>query len=338
MRAVIIRDPEERTPLAHEPVPVPRPRPGQVLVHVLATTVISSELASRSGVSTASLPLVLGNDFVGIVVEAPSAPGLVGSRVVGAYGGYGYTRDGAWADFLVAEEADVFPVETTLDTVSLAAMRSLGPLSGKNLLIRGGTSGVGLAAATLAVDAGARVIATTRDPAKATRLSDLGVADVIIDGDDLAARVREVVPGGVDLALELLGVASLPETLRCAADFGIVCLTGLLRDQTNSIRSGVREDRAVPMFPHPMEMIPPTIRLTVGGVDGTARTPGLVQQWVSGIESGRYRMPVDSVFTLDQMPEAHRRRADPTTFGKIVVLVGEDAPPPATRNRTARDH
>jgi NADPH2:quinone reductase len=339
MRAVIIRDPEERTPLAHEPVPVPRPRPGQVLVHVLATTVISSELASRSGVSTASLPLVLGNDFVGIVVEAPSAPGLVGSRVVGAYGGYGYTRDGAWADFLVAEEADVFPVETTLDTVSLAAMpgsftaasgalRSLGPLSGKNLLIRGGTSGVGLAAATLAMDAGARVIATTRDPAKATRLHDLGVSDVIIDGDDLAARVREVVPGGVDLALELLGVASLPETLQCAAEFGVVCLTGLLRDQTNSIRSGVREDRAVPMFPHPMEMIPPTIRLTVGGVDGTARTPALVQQWVNGIESGRYRMPVDSVFTLDEMAEAHRRRADPTTFGKIVVLVGEDAPPP----------
>jgi NADPH2:quinone reductase len=349
MRAVIVRDPDEGTPLAHEPVPVPQPRPGQVLVHVMATTVISSELASRSGVSTASLPLVLGNDFVGIVVEAPSAPGLVGSRVVGAYGGYGYTRDGAWADFLVADEADVFPVVTTLDTVALAAMpgsftaasgalRSLGPLRGKSLLIRGGTSGVGLAATTLAVDAGARVIATTRDPAKATRLRDLGVSDVIIDAEDLAPRVREVVPGGVDLALELLGVASLPETLRCAADFGVVCLTGLLRDQTNSIRSGVREDRAVPMFPHPMEMIPPTIRLTVGGVDGTARTPGLVQQWVSGIESGRYRMPVDSVFTLDQMPEAHRRRADPTTFGKIVVLVGEDAPPPATRNRTARDH
>lgn len=349
MRAVIVRESGDATPLAHELVPVPLPQRGQVLVRVLATTVISSELASRSGVSTAALPLVLGNDFVGIVVEAPSAPHLLGSRVVGAYGGYGYTRDGAWADFIIVDEADVFPVTTTLDTVALAAMpgsftaasgalRSLGPLSGRSLLIRGGTSGVGLAAATLAIDAGARVIATTRDHTKVSRLHDVGIADVIVDGEDLATRVRDLVPGGVDRAIEMLGVASLPETLRCVADFGIVCLTGLLRDQTDSIRRGVREDRAVPMFPHPMEMIPPTVRLTVGGVDGTARTPALMQQWVSGIESGRYRMPIDSVFSLDQMAEAHRRRADPATFGKIVVLVGADIPePPTTAPRTTTE-
>jgi NADPH2:quinone reductase len=337
MRAVIVRNPGETTSLAHECVPVPQPHAGQVLVRVLATTVISSELASRNGVSTASLPLILGNDFVGIVEEAPSAPALLGSRVVGAYGGYGYTRDGAWADYIVAEEADVFPVVTALDTVSLAAMpgsftaasgalRSLGALAGRSLLIRGGTSGVGLAAATLAVDAGAHVLATTRDPAKASGLRALGVAEVVVDDGDLVSRVRTLVPGGVELALELLGVASLAETMRCAAEFGVVCLTGLLRDQTNSIRSGLREDRTVAAFPHPMEMIPPTVRLTVGGVDGTARTPALVQQWATGIESGRYTMPVDSVFTLDEMADAHRRRADPTTFGKIVILVGETLP------------
>jgi NADPH2:quinone reductase len=79
-----------------------------------------------------------------------------------------------------------------------------------------------------------------------------------------------------------------------------------------------------------MELVPPTVRLTVGGVDGTARTPALMREWVAGLESGRFRMPVDSVFTLDQMSQAHARRADPATFGKIVVLVGDDpSPPPA---------
>lgn len=342
MRAVIVRHPGDTSALTHELVPVPRPHDGQVLVHVMATTVISSEIATRSGVSTAHLPLILGNDFVGVVVEATTAPGLLGARVVGAYRGFGYTRDGAWADYLVADEGDVFPVDTTLDTVSLASMpgsftaasgglRSLGPLAGKTLLIRGGTSGVGLAAATIALDAGARVISTTRNPAKVASLHAHGVRDVIIDGEGLSSRVQDLIPGGVDLALDLLGVDSLFETLRCVTEFGTACLTGLLRDQTNSIRSGVREDRSVPSFPHPMELIPPTVRLTVGGVDGTARTPALVQEWASAIESGRYRMPVDSVFTLDQMAEAHERRADPAAFGKIVVLVGET---PATPTPT----
>jgi NADPH2:quinone reductase len=342
MRAVVVRQRADAAGLRPEQVPVPTPGSGQVLVRVLATTVISSEIASREGVSTAALPLVLGNDFVGVVVEAPTSPGLLGSRVIGAYGGYGYTRDGAWADYVVVDEPDAYPVQTVLDVATLAAMpgsftaasgalRSLGPLDGKRLLVRGGTSGVGLAAATLAIDAGAHVIATTRDPDKREKLLALGIHEVIVDDGDLVTKVRQAHPGGVDAALDLLGVESLRETLRCVHEFGLVCLTGLLRDQTNSIKTGEREDRALPRFPHPMELIPPTIRLTVGGVDGTARTPELVRRWVTGLETGRYRMPVDSVFTLEQMQQAHLRRADPASFGKVVVLVGH----PPTRTTIA---
>ncbi|SDL32207.1 NADPH:quinone reductase [Nocardioides sp. YR527] len=335
MRAVLVREPGAPTTLAPEMVPVPVPAPGQLLVRVEATTVISSELASRAGVSTARLPLVLGNDFVGVVVEAPSAPTLVGNRVLGAYGGYGYTRDGAWAEYVVVDEVDAFPVRTDVSAVSIASvagsftaasgsLRSLGNLAGRTLLVRGGTSGVGLAVITLARDAGARILATTRDSTKVEALREHGADDVILDDDRLSERVREVVPGRADLAVELLGVAALPETLRCVHEYGVVCLTGLLRDQTNSIRTGVREDRSAPAFPHPMELIPPTVRLTVGGVDGTARTPELVRGWVDGLATGRYRMPVDSVFDLDDMAAAHERRGDPRAFGKVVISVSRD--------------
>lgn len=341
MRAVVVREAGDAGSLSWEKVPVPHPGAGQLLVRVLTTTVISSEIASREGVSTANLPLILGNDFVGIVAEAPTAPDLVGRRVIGAYGGYGYTRNGAWADYLIVDEADAFAVESDLDSVTLAsvpgsftaasgALRSLGELAGRTLLIRGGSSGVGLAAATLAIDAGATVIATTRDSRKAERMRDHGIHHVIIDDGDLAERVRAIVPGGVDLAIDMLGTASLAETLTCVCDFGLACLTGLLRDQANSISSGQREDRSVPHFPHPMELIPPTKRLTVGGVDGTARTPELMQLWVDGLASGRYRMPIDSVFSLDEIQDAHRRRADPAAFGKIIVLVSDVDAPPST--------
>ncbi|MCJ1688334.1 zinc-binding dehydrogenase [Rathayibacter sp. VKM Ac-2927] len=341
MRAVVVREKPTVGSPVWERVPRPVAGIGTVLVRVLATTVISSEIASRAGVSTAKLPLVLGNDFVGVVEEAPTSAELIGRRVVGAYGGYGYTRDGAWADYIVADEADVFPVETSLDPIALAAMpgsftaasgslRSLGELDGRTLFIHGGTSGVGLAAATLAIDAGARVIASTRDPAKADRLREHGVHDVVLDDDDLVANVHAAVPGGADLAIELIGVATLSATLRCVHQYGIVCLTGLLQDQANSIRSGVKEDRSVPSFPHPLELIPPTVRLTAGGVHGTARTPELMREWVAGLESGRYRMPIDSVFSLDDIAAAQERRADPAAFGKIVVLVDDGTLPSPT--------
>ncbi|MBM7470766.1 zinc-binding dehydrogenase [Subtercola frigoramans] len=335
MLAVVVREGSGKTSLQPERMPVPTPGSDQVLVRVQATSVISSEIASREGVSTATLPLILGNDFVGTVVEAPGAPSMVGRLVVGAYGGYGYTRPGAWAEFIVVDQPDVFSVETELGVEALAAipgsftaasgaLRSLGDLAGKRLLIRGGTSGVGLAAATLALDQGAHVISTTRDPSKVEKLLAHGVHDVVIDDDDFTAQVRRLFPLGVDLAVDLLGVDSLRETLRCVQEFGIVCITGLLRDQTKSIRSREREDRSIPLFPHPMDLIPPTVRLTVGGVDGTARTPDLMRQWVAGVQSGRYRIPVDSVFTLHQMEQAHRRRSDPAAFGKVIVTVGDD--------------
>jgi NADPH:quinone reductase-like Zn-dependent oxidoreductase len=62
-----------------------------------------------------------------------------------------------------------------------------------------------------------------------------------------------------------------------------------------------------------------------------------MQEWVDALASGRYRMPVDSVFSLDEINDAHRRRADPSAFGKVVVLVdGRSATPQQTTQRTER--
>jgi NADPH:quinone reductase-like Zn-dependent oxidoreductase len=336
MRAVRIYRGGGPETMAVEMVAVPVPAVGELLVRVDATTVISSEIATREGVSTAALPLILGNEFIGTVVAAPGGEVEPGVCVAGGYGGYGYTRDGAWADYVVVDVAHAFPFVSTLDLLSAVAipasftaasgsLRALGEVGGRSLLIRGGTSGVGLAVATLALAAGARVIASTRDPGKRDRLLAHGVHEVVVDGPDFSQRVRELVPGGVDLAVDLLGLASLSETLLSLRDHGVGCLTGLLEDQQRSIHSGVREDRATSTFPHALEFIPPTVRMTVGGVVATPRTPAMVQEWMTGVETGRYRMPVDSVFTLDQMPTAHRRRKEPASFGKVVIAVSPAA-------------
>jgi NADPH2:quinone reductase len=337
MQAVVVDRPRPIDAVRHSRVPVPHPSQGQVLVKVHATTVISSELASVAGVSMADLPLILGNDFVGTVVHS-AADGIPdGTRVIGAYGGYGYTRDGAWAEYICVDAADAWPITSRLDSVQLAAipgsftaatgaLHALGPVDGRTLLVRGGTSGVGLAVATLALAAGATVISTTRDRDKRDRLLDHGIHHVLIDGPDLDRQLRMVAPAGAHLAVELLGVSTLPSTLQLVRDYGIVCLTGLLADQTQSRQSGIREDRSLHVFPHPMEMIPPTVRLTAGGVHGSPRTAAMVQQWVDGVASGLYRMPIDSVFGLDDLASAYDRRADPRAFGKIVISVAPDHP------------
>ena len=346
MRAVVVDPPRPIDAVRHSRVPVPDPSDRQVLVKVHATTVISSELASVAGVSMAELPLILGNDFVGIVVESPGGQIPVGTRVVGAYGGYGYTRDGAWAEYICVDAADAWPVTSTLDSQLLAAipgsftaaagsLHALGPVKGQTLLIRGGTSGVGLAVATLALAEGATVISTTRNPDKVDRLLDHGVHHVLIDDADLGRQLRTVAPAGADLAVELLGVFALPKTLRLVREYGVVCLTGLLADQTQSRNTGQREDRSAHSFPHPMEIIPPTIRLTSGGAAGSPRTAAMIQDWVDGVESGRYRMPIDSVFGLDDLGNAYERRADPNSFGKIVISVAPDHP--GTPGRTSSD-
>lgn len=321
--------------LQQEVIPVPIPSSGQVLVKVDATTVISSEIASREGVSTALLPLTLGNEFIGRVVSAPDRDVVLGTRVAGGYGGYGYTRDGAWAEYICVDTEDAIPFESELDSATLAAvpasftaasgsLAALGDIEGKTLMIRGGTSGVGLALASLAKDAGAQVISTTRAPQKREQLLAHGVDHVVVDGRGLREEVEAIIPGGADSAVDLLGLATLPDTLKCVREYGVVCLTGLLQDQKNSMVSGVREDRSTNTFPHPLEFIPPSVRLTAGGVHGSPRTPQMLRDWIRGIETGRYRMPVDSVFPLEKMADAHRRRADPAAFGKVVVTVSED--------------
>ena len=70
------------------------------------------------------------------------------------------------------------------------------------LLIRGGTSSVGMAAAVLAKRLGMRVLSTTRQEGKALALTDIGVDEVILDDGQVAGRVQSMVPSGVDAALE----------------------------------------------------------------------------------------------------------------------------------------
>jgi NADPH:quinone reductase len=92
------------------------------------------------------------------------------------------------------------------------SLRNLELVNDQTLLIRGATSSFGLAALNLAVDAGAKVIATTRNRGRFKKLEDLGASRVELEGPELSTRIAEAKQ--VDAILDLVGNSVILDSLR----------------------------------------------------------------------------------------------------------------------------
>ena len=95
------------------------------------------------------------------------------------------------------------------------------------MLIRGGTTSVGLAAAAIASNNGNYVAATTRSRSEATDevLNSHGVKHILVDDGKVSEQVKDA---KFDKVLELVGTTSLRDSLKCMAPLGITCMTGIV--------------------------------------------------------------------------------------------------------------
>ena len=226
MKAAVVREPGGPENLLIEERPVPQLQPGRVLVRIRAFGLNRSELMTRNGESGAAVkfPRVLGIECAGEIVETSSPALASGKTFLAAMGGMGRDFDGGYEEYALLPAAQVIPVRTTLSWAELGAIpetfgTAWGSLEklrlerGQTLLVRGGTSSVGMAAITLAKDRGVRVIATTRQEAKRAALEANGADHVIIDDGTIAERVKTIVPGGADALLELIGSKTTLDSL-----------------------------------------------------------------------------------------------------------------------------
>src|SRR5258707_9685887 len=216
MRAIVIDHFGGLDSLVIKEMPEPEPKPGHVVIEVKAFGINHAEIHMRKG-EWAEAAEISGIECVGIVESCPGGEFAVGSKVAALMGGLGRTINGSYAEFTRAPVTNVAAIESNLPWEDLAAIpesyatawtclfRNLEIASGQTLVIRGATSSFGQAALNMAVNAGAKVIATTRSRDRFPMLEALGVVRAEVEGPDLSKRIAEA--GNIDAVLDLVGTA-----------------------------------------------------------------------------------------------------------------------------------
>jgi NADPH:quinone reductase len=221
----LVHDPDSEHGLRLAHVPAPEPGSSQARVRVAATSLNFGEVAFlRRNTDPGA---VAGWDAAGTVIAA-AADGSgppPGARVVT----FGWS--GAWAQERVVDTGELAEIPDGVDVgaaaalpvagvTALRAVRRLGPIVGRRVLVTGASGGVGRFAVQIASRAGAEVVAVVGSPARREGLTELGAHEVVVGGLDGVAAT-------VDGALDNVGGQLLADVLRVLRPGGRVLSIGM---------------------------------------------------------------------------------------------------------------
>lgn len=303
-----------------EEIETPQGKKGWALIRIRAFGLNRSEWFTRMGDSpTVNFPRVLGIECVGELVDGGGLNLKPGTKVAAIMGGMGREFNGSYAEYTLVPHGSVFPLQTNLPWEKVAALPEMlqtthGSLfvgleidRAKSLLIRGGTSSVGMAALAIAKHEGLTVGVTTRSPKKIDELKAAGADEVWVDEGSIAKQISQQRSEPYDRVLELIGTTSLLDSMRCVGRGGIVCMTGILGGEW-----------ALKDF-HPMGDIPTAVKLTSYSGEASDLSPEQLQQYLKLVESGALDVKIGPVLEFDELVKAHELMDANQAGGKIVI-------------------
>lgn len=315
MKAVKIYQAGGPEQLIYQDVPTPDIKEGWSLVKIKGFGINHSEIFTREGKSpSVQFPRILGIECVGEVVQSSTPALAVGQKVVSIMGEMGRAFDGSYAEYVLLPNEQIYPVHTDLDWTTLAAipetyytafgsLQQLRIAPQDRVLVRGAGSGVGIAFARLLKAQFPHVVlhGSTRNPAKATRLQAVGFDGVITEADGKLQTDQRY-----DKILELVGPATLRDSFSHINEHGIVCNTGQLGNiwYVNDF--------------DPIMELKNNSYLTAfySGNVSQAKLDAMFDY----IRQFNVKILIERVFTLEQVPEAHRFLQSADGFGKVVVV------------------
>ena len=323
MRAIVLEKFGGLDSLVYTDLPEPGPLAGHVVIKIKAFGLNHAEMHMRRG-EWAEAAQVIGIECVGLVHACPGGEFPIGAKVAALMGGLGRTINGSYAEYTRVRASNVALIESDLPWAELAVIpetyatawtclfRNLEIVRGQTLVIRGAASSFGQAALTMAVDAGVRVIATTRGRERVALLEQLGAARVDTEGPELSQRIAEAKK--LDAVLDLVGNSTILDSLAMLRRGGRACLAGWL--------GGLAP---IADF-NPLLQMASGVYLTFFGsfVFGTPEFPLSdvpLEKIATQVAAGRLKAKPTRVFRFDEIREAHRVMEANEAGGKMVVVV-----------------
>ncbi|RKU25393.1 hypothetical protein C6497_16155 [Candidatus Poribacteria bacterium] len=304
-------------------IPPPQPTETQLLVDVKATALNRADLIQRRG----GYPPPPGDSEILGLEIAGTVSGIgqnvnsfnIGDRVFGLVGGGGYAEK-AVIDYRMAipipsdwsfEEAAAVPEVFFTANENIFTLGKL--TKGETILIHAGGSGVGSAGIQIAHHAGANVFVTAGTTEKINKCIELGAkAGINYKETDFADEISRLTNGdGVDVVLDFIGAEYLQRNLNILKTKGRLLQVGLMSGSETDINLGIVMRKRLKIIGSVMR--PQSIEEKI------AITQRFVERWLPELKDGTLQPIIDTVFTLEQVQEAHEYMEANRNFGKIIL-------------------
>lgn len=326
MKVILVKENGKAENLIISEYQIPERKKGFVLVQNKAFGINRAEIYMRKG-EWGETHDIIGIEFVGIVENDPSNTFRNGQKVVSFVGGLARDYGGSYAEYVSVPVENIIPIETALSWNELGAIPEtfatawailnwgLQAKKGQSILVRGGTSAVGLASIILAKQMGLTVFATSRSEEKLNILKQYGAGYTILDNEKISKSIKEISANGVNNVIELIGNSTLEDSLNCVTVNGSVCISGFLGGL-------VPFENFMPLM-----QIPSSVKLTSFGsafVFGNKDFPYSkipLQKIISDIENKLIPNILAKSYEFNMIIEAHKLMESNNVNGKIVVTV-----------------